>query len=102
MTGERGSECMGRYTLQYTHCLMQCNHVYRHSLWHYNTHCMSPATPLIPRLALDLSTDRTLKEARFDRHFVRDLVWSRHQLEELAERRFRAAQVRAFEADKAE
>ncbi|GIL48516.1 hypothetical protein Vafri_5023 [Volvox africanus] len=44
------------------------------------------------RLALDLNTDRTLKEARFDRHFVRDLVWSRHQLEELAERRFRAAQ----------
>lgn len=27
------------------------------------------------------------------RHFVRDLTWSRHQLEELAERRFRAAQV---------
>mmetsp|Transcript_15009 Transcript_15009/g.26085 ORF Transcript_15009/g.26085 Transcript_15009/m.26085 type:complete len:518 (-) Transcript_15009:676-2229(-) len=44
------------------------------------------------RLALDLNTDRTLKEARFDRHFVRDLAWSRHQLEELAERRFRAAQ----------
>jgi len=44
------------------------------------------------RLALDLSTDKTLKEARFDRHFVRDLTWSRHQLEELAERRFRAAQ----------
>lgn len=44
------------------------------------------------RLALDLNTDRTLKEARFDRHFVRDLTWSRHQLEELAERRFRAAQ----------
>ena len=32
-------------------------------------------------------------QARFDRHFVRDLTWSRHQLEELAERRFRAAQV---------
>ena len=32
------------------------------------------------RLALDLSTDRTLKEARFDRHFVRDLTWSRHQV----------------------
>lgn len=47
------------------------------------------------RLALDLSTDKTLKEARFDRHFVRDLVWSRHQLEELAERRFRAAQVKS-------
>jgi hypothetical protein len=31
-------------------------------------------------------------QARFDRHFVRDLTWSRHQLEELAERRFRAAQ----------
>ena len=34
------------------------------------------------------------QEARFDRHFVRDLQWSRHQLEELAERRFMAAQVR--------
>ncbi|GMH35468.1 hypothetical protein BSKO_03336 [Bryopsis sp. KO-2023] len=45
------------------------------------------------RLALDLSTDKTLKEARFDRHFVRDLTWSRHQLEELAERRYRAAQL---------
>eukprot|EP01024_Parvocaulis_polyphysoides_P025688 TRINITY_DN2333_c0_g1_i3.p1 TRINITY_DN2333_c0_g1~~TRINITY_DN2333_c0_g1_i3.p1 ORF type:complete len:218 (+),score=28.64 TRINITY_DN2333_c0_g1_i3:55-654(+) len=44
------------------------------------------------RLALDLNTDKTLKEARFDRHFVRDLEWSRHQLEELAERRFQAAQ----------
>ena len=33
-----------------------------------------------------------LQEARFDRHFVRDLVWSRHQLEELAKRRFIAAQ----------
>ena len=33
-----------------------------------------------------------LQEARFDRHFVRDLTWSRHQLEELAERRFVAAQ----------
>ncbi|KAK9841385.1 hypothetical protein WJX74_004930 [Apatococcus lobatus] len=32
------------------------------------------------RLALDLNTDKTLKEARFDRHFVRDLTWSRHQL----------------------
>lgn len=29
-----------------------------------------------------------LQEARFDRHFVRDLTWSWHQLEELAERRF--------------
>ena len=34
-----------------------------------------------------------LQEARFDRHFVRDLHWSRHQLEELAERRFLAAQM---------
>lgn len=33
-----------------------------------------------------------VQEARFDRHFVRDLTWSRHQLEELAERRFVAAQ----------
>ena len=33
-----------------------------------------------------------VQEARFDRHFVRDLTWSRHQLEELAERRFIAAQ----------
>ena len=33
-----------------------------------------------------------LQEARFDRHFVRDLTWSRHQLEELAKRRFIAAQ----------
>eukprot|EP01025_Chloroclados_australasicus_P059912 TRINITY_DN7613_c0_g1_i2.p4 TRINITY_DN7613_c0_g1~~TRINITY_DN7613_c0_g1_i2.p4 ORF type:complete len:154 (-),score=14.71 TRINITY_DN7613_c0_g1_i2:26-487(-) len=45
------------------------------------------------RLALDLNTDKTLKEARFDRHFVRDLEWSRHQLEQLAERRFQAAQT---------
>lgn len=44
------------------------------------------------RLALDLNTDKTLKEARFDRHFVRDLTWSRHQLEQLAERRFVSAQ----------
>jgi hypothetical protein len=36
---------------------------------------------------------RVLKEARFDRHFVRDLVWSRHQLEDLAERRWRACQA---------
>ena len=35
------------------------------------------------------------QEARFDRHFVRDLQWSRHQLEELAERRFMAAQMQA-------
>lgn len=47
------------------------------------------------RLALDLNTDRVLKEARFDRHFVRDLTWSRHQLAELAERRFLAAQLEA-------
>mmetsp|Transcript_22236 Transcript_22236/g.26710 ORF Transcript_22236/g.26710 Transcript_22236/m.26710 type:complete len:508 (+) Transcript_22236:76-1599(+) len=45
------------------------------------------------RIALDLNTDRVLKEARFDRHFVRDLVWSRHQLEDLAERRFKACQA---------
>lgn len=32
------------------------------------------------------------QEARFDRHFVRDLTWSRFQLEQLAERRFIAAQ----------
>lgn len=44
------------------------------------------------RLNLDLTTDKTLREARFDRHFVRDMIWSRHQLEELAERRFAAAQ----------
>ena len=50
------------------------------------------------RLALDLNTDRTLKEARFDRHHVRDLAWSRHQLEELAERRFLAAQLAAQRA----
>jgi hypothetical protein len=35
---------------------------------------------------------RNKQEARFDRHFVRDLTWSRHQLEELANRRFIAAQ----------
>lgn len=29
-------------------------------------------------------------------HCQQDLVWSRHQLEELAERRFRAAQVRLW------
>lgn len=34
-------------------------------------------------------------QARFDRHHVRDLTWSRHQLEELAERRFVAAQLEA-------
>jgi len=44
------------------------------------------------RASLDLSTDRIVREARFDRHFVRDLTWSRFQLEELAERRFLAAQ----------
>lgn len=46
------------------------------------------------RASLDLSTDRIVREARFDRHFVRDLTWSRFQLEELAERRFLAAQRR--------
>jgi hypothetical protein len=46
------------------------------------------------RLHLDLTTDKTLKEARFDRHYVRDMTWSRHQLEEVAEQRFSAAQVR--------
>ena len=35
------------------------------------------------RLALDLNTDKVQKDARFDRHFVRDLTWSRHQLQEL-------------------
>lgn len=44
------------------------------------------------RASLDLSTDRTVREARFDRHFVRDLTWSRFQLEDLAQRRFAAAQ----------
>lgn len=47
------------------------------------------------RLGLDLNTDRTLKEARFDRHFVRDLTWSRHQLEQLAQRRFEAARMQS-------
>jgi hypothetical protein len=47
------------------------------------------------RLHLDLTTDKTLKEARFDRHYVRDMTWSRHQLEEVAEQRFSAAQVRS-------
>ncbi len=45
------------------------------------------------RASLDLSTDRIVREARFDRHFVRDLSWSRFQLEDLAERRFLAAQT---------
>lgn len=44
------------------------------------------------RMSLDLTTDTVVKEARFDRHFVRDMTWSRHQLAELAERRFEAAQ----------
>jgi len=44
------------------------------------------------RASLDLSTDRIVREARFDRHFVRDVNWSRFQLEDLAERRFIAAQ----------
>jgi hypothetical protein len=34
-----------------------------------------------------------VREARFDRHFVRDLTWSRFQLEDLAQRRFAAAQA---------
>ena len=46
------------------------------------------------RMSLDLTTDTVVKEARFDRHFVRDMTWSRHQLAELAERRFEAASVR--------
>ena len=46
------------------------------------------------RMSLDLTTDTVVKEARFDRHFVRDMTWSRHQLAELAERRFEAAQER--------
>ena len=44
------------------------------------------------RMSLDLTTDTVVKEARFDRHFVRDMTWSRHQLTQLAERRFCAAQ----------
>jgi energy-coupling factor transporter ATP-binding protein EcfA2 len=44
------------------------------------------------RMSLDLTTDTVVKEARFDRHFVRDMAWSRHQLTQLAERRFHAAQ----------
>mmetsp|Transcript_21920 Transcript_21920/g.37806 ORF Transcript_21920/g.37806 Transcript_21920/m.37806 type:complete len:580 (-) Transcript_21920:237-1976(-) len=47
------------------------------------------------RLALDLNTDKVLKEARFDRHFVRDVVWTRHMLADLAEKRFKAAQMMA-------
>lgn len=42
--------------------------------------------------SLKVTLPGLLQEARFDRHFVRDLTWSRHQLEELAERRFIAAQ----------
>mmetsp|Transcript_19938 Transcript_19938/g.32847 ORF Transcript_19938/g.32847 Transcript_19938/m.32847 type:complete len:547 (+) Transcript_19938:1775-3415(+) len=52
------------------------------------------------RASLDLSTDRIVREARFDRHFVRDLTWSRFQLEDLAERRFIAAQTEAGVAEK--
>eukprot|EP00924_Labyrinthula_sp_SR-Ha-C_P006229 augustus_masked-scaffold_31-processed-gene-0.43-mRNA-1 protein AED:0.12 eAED:0.15 QI:0/-1/0/1/-1/1/1/0/611 len=44
------------------------------------------------RAALDLSTDKVVREARFDRHFVRDLTWSRFQLLDLAKKRFLAAQ----------
>ncbi len=47
----------------------------------------------------DLSRYFYLPQARFDRHFVRDLTWSRHQLEELAERRFRAAQNALLQAE---
>lgn len=42
------------------------------------------AGSFVVRLAVSL-------QARFDRHFVRALMWSQHQLEELAERRFIAA-----------
>jgi len=48
------------------------------------------------RASLDLSTDRVVKEARFDRHFVRDLSWSRFQLQDLAERRFLSAQQQRY------
>ena len=47
--------------------------------------------PVVLKLPL-----KCVQEARFDRHFVRDLTWSRHQLEELAERRFVAAQRAAL------
>jgi hypothetical protein len=50
-------------------------------------HLFFPAT----RRELGLETSRAKRAARFDRHFVRDLRWSRQQLEELAERRFLAA-----------
>ena len=58
---------------------------------------LPPATLLIllPFLPAHIDVSMSLnplQEARFDRHFVRDLVWSRHQLEELAKRRFIAAQ----------
>ena len=46
-----------------------------------------------PHHPVHTQTILPLQEARFDRHFVRDLQWSRHQLEELAERRFMAAQM---------
>lgn len=38
---------------------------------------------LICTIAELLSATCAAQEARFDRHFVRDLTWSRHQLEEL-------------------
>ena len=41
-----------------------------------------------------------MQTARFDRNLVRDLTWSRHQLEELAERRFLAAQDSAKRPEK--
>ena len=58
---------------------------------------LPPATlisllPFMPAQKHVSMTLNLLQEARFDRHFVRDLVWSRHQLEELAKRRFIAAQ----------
>lgn len=43
--------------------------------------CCDPSVPFIYMCVLPF-------QARFDRHFVRDLTWSRHQLEELAERRW--------------
>jgi hypothetical protein len=54
-------------------------------------HLFFPAT----RQELGLDTSRAKRAARFDRHFVRDLRWSRQQLEELAERRFLAAAAEA-------
>ena len=77
----------------------------RHSTWFQHqleelakTSCMTPQPVHMVLLAWTGSKKLLSKglllvqEARFDRHFVRDLTWSRHQLEELAERRFLAAQ----------